>query len=78
MHDRPLRSDRLQPPLRLLRGQFDRGRAAQVDMQPTSFHEHAAPNYMSRLADSVKRASTQPEVHRRLIPNRTPLSSRFP
>ncbi len=66
MHDRPLRGDRLQPARGLLRGQFDRGGPAQVDMQRTAFHKNPAPYHVSGLADSVEGAPAQAEVHRRL------------
>src|SRR6202161_2400431 len=41
-------------------------------MQRAALDKNAAPNHVSRLADSVKRAPTQPEVHRNL-----PLAARL-
>ena len=49
MHDGPLRRGRLPAARGLFRRQFNRGGAADVHMQLTTFHEDAAPDHSPGL-----------------------------
>src|SRR5207237_6051043 len=66
VHDRPLRRRHAPPALGFGLRQFHGAGAAEIHLQLTALHEHAAPYDFARLADALQAPSAQPEVHRRL------------